>query len=170
METSDCTGFTKGLELMKQIVLAELEVDEPFDSDKYKDIARIHYIHRGTPEIKAGRVVKICVNRESRFFALYGLEDDNKGKILLDLQNRRRLGVELRKKYLFTIRTTGPWEKLRWACEGTDPAPRIAAWIAVWSAILGIVGILLGLYPIVKELMDTRPPRTVESEAPATTK
>jgi hypothetical protein len=149
---------------VKQVVKVRLRVGDAFHDDMYKDLARVHWRQRGTPTLKVGSIVKIAAQEGGeRFVALYGLEDNREGEILLDFVNRGQLNVELNRHSDFTIATTNPWEKLKWACSATDPAPRIAAWIAVWSGILGIIGILLGLYPILFENKHETPMR---SEAP----
>jgi hypothetical protein len=45
--------------------------------------------------------------------------------------------------------------KLKWACTATDTGARIAAWIAMMSGILAIIGLILGgigLYPALKDI------------------
>ena len=75
--------------------------------------------------------------------AVRGLADTDAGFIRLDLETRSRLGVELGATYDVEFRTIGFLKKIRWACTASDPAARIAAWIAVWSLVLGVTSIVL---------------------------
>src|SRR5205823_4111110 len=127
-----------------------------------------HWEQRGKPSIKIGRIVKLSiVGGESRIVAIRGLDDKDKGKIRLDFVNRNEMKLKLDEEYDFEIRSTGLWDKLVWACTATEPGARIAAWIAVISGVIGIVGLVLamvGLYPIVKEIFhDLNPPVKMET-------
>ena len=141
---------------MGKTVTARLRVSEALAVDEYKDIARVHWEQRGRPSIKIGRIVKLTVvGGKPRIVAIRGLADKDKGKIRLDFVNRDEMKLNLDQEYEFEIQTTGIWEKLVWACTATDPAARIAAWIAVISGVFGVLGLVLGIigvYPVVKEI------------------
>jgi hypothetical protein len=50
----------------------------------------------------------------------------------------------------FAIKETNAWQKLLWAVRATDPAARIAAWIAVWRGI--IEAVMLAMIPAEREV------------------
>src|ERR1051326_7413361 len=135
-------------------VSVDLQVHEALHDEVYKDIIRVYWEHRGDLEVNS--IVKVIVNDSGpRYFAIRGLNPDKRDNVYLDWLGRRRLGeLQLGEVYRFNISSTNPWEKLKWACLASDPASRIAAWIAVWSAVLGILGLVLGIIsviPVVKE-------------------
>src|SRR5207248_2474521 len=64
------------------------------------------------------------------------------------------------------IKETNPWQKLLWAVRATDPAARIAAWIAMWSVLVGILAIVLGgigVIPVIRDWMTA--PKTEQRTA-----
>jgi hypothetical protein len=76
-----------------------------------------------------------------------GLSDEDSELIRMDLETRRRLQVSLEKEYDFTLRRIWPWQALKWACRSSDPALRVATWIAVLSFMLGLLSIVLSIIP-----------------------
>ena len=149
---------------MKHIEHRHLKVGEALKGDLYKDIVRIHWQERGKSNT-IGAIVGISVDGGSRhFFSLRGLSDDYKGEILFDHVARTELGLKLNEVYDFAIKETNPWQKLLWAVRATDPAARIAAWIAVWSgiiAILGLVVAIIGTWPVIRDWGHSpKPPST----------
>jgi len=140
---------------MNPIEHQKLEVAEAVRDDIYKDIVRIHWRQRGKGS-KVGAIVAVSVDRRpEHFFSLRGLADQEQGKIRMDHVARSELHVNLNEVHEFAIRKTTVWEKLLWAVRATDPAARIAAWIAVWSGVIGILSLvigIIGLWPVIKEL------------------
>jgi hypothetical protein len=129
-----------------------LTVRDALRDDVYKDIARVHWSQRGS--VRVGSIAKVCVDgKKTRHLAVRGLADDRKGEILLDHVTRDEMQLKEHDVHNFTFEPTTPWQKVTWACNATDPAARIAAWIAVWSFVIGVAGLLLALYPIVKEIL-----------------
>jgi hypothetical protein len=132
-----------------------LRVTEAVKEDVYKDIARIHWDERGRDN-HVGAIVSIKVDGgRKKYFSLRGLGNDRFGEIALDHVARTELKLELNDRHEFTIEETSAWEKLKWAVKANDPTARIAVWIAVWSGIVGIAGLvlaLIGLYPAIKEI------------------
>lgn len=123
----------------------QLTVHQAYDFDNYKDIIRIHKSRRG--QIHSGHLVRVSVrDGKSTIAAVRGLDPGEEDWIRLDLAMRRRLGVELGGPYDFTVRRANPWEALQWATKATDPAARIATWIAIWSGIIGTLLGVLGLF------------------------
>jgi hypothetical protein len=129
-------------------------VHDAVKGDVYKDIVRIHWRERGELN-RIGAIVSISVDDGPRhFFSLRGLPDEDKGIIRFDHVTRTELRLKIGEQHNFAIEETNAWQKLLWAIHATDPVARIATWIAVWSAILGVLGLILGalgVWPVVKE-------------------
>src|SRR5437762_772436 len=126
---------------MKTLVKARLRVAECVKEDEYKDIVRVHWTQRGKPAARVGSIVKIIVaHGVERIVSIRGLNEKDKGQIRLDFVLRDEMKLTLGHEYDFEIRKTSAWDKIAWACTATDPAARIAAWIAVVSGVIGIIG------------------------------
>lgn len=139
---------------MGKRIVVDLQVHEAVHDEVYKDIVRVFWENRAGLEVNS--IVKVTANGYGpRYFAIRGLDPKDKDCIFIDWLGRQRLGkMQVGEVYKFTITDTSPWEKLKWACLSSDPASRIAAWIAVWSAIIGVLGLVLGIIgviPVVKE-------------------
>jgi len=129
---------------MKHVERRRLTVEDANKGDLYKDIVRIYWRERGKRN-RIGAIVAISVDGgPRRFFSLRGLPDEDAGKIRFDHVARTELRLKTGEQHDFAIEETNPWQKLKWAIHATDPVARIATWIAVWSAILGIFGLILG--------------------------
>jgi hypothetical protein len=139
---------------MKHVERRSLIVEDAKSGDVYKDIVRIHWRERGKRN-RIGAIVSISVDGGPRhFFSLRGLPDEDAGKIRFDHVARTELRIKTGEQHDFAIQETNPWQKLMWAVRATDPVARIATWIAVWSAILGVLGLFLGaigVWPVMKE-------------------
>jgi hypothetical protein len=126
----------------------KLTVMSAFDFDNYKDTVRVHRSARNG--IRSGKLVRLSVvGGLSTIVAARGLDELHQDIIRIDLENRRRLQVTLDKEYDFIIKTVWPWEAIWWACRSSDPALRVATWIAVLSFVLGLVGIGISVIPFV---------------------
>ena len=133
---------------------ARLRVTEAVKDDVYKDIARLHWKERGKNN-RIGAIVAVRVDGGRRhYFSLRGLGDDRQGQILFDHVARTELKLELNSEHDFAIDEASVWERLLWAIRATDPAARIAAWIAVWSGIVGVLGLILGIIGVVPIIKD----------------
>jgi hypothetical protein len=127
----------------------QLLVKAGLREDAYKDTIRVHRDVLG--KVKVGGIAKVRVDGSTaHILAIRGLSDRRRGEILIDAITRDQLGVEKGTIRRFSFDRSNPLEKLTWACQATDPGARIAAWIAVWSGILGILGIFIGIYPLLK--------------------
>jgi hypothetical protein len=139
---------------MKHVERRKLTVEDAIKGDVYKDIVRFHWRERAKRN-RIGEIVSISVDgRPRRFFSLRGLPDEDEGKIRFDHVTRTELRLKVGEKHDFAIEETSPWQKLIWAIHATDPLARIATWIAVWSVILGVLGLLLaaiGAWAVIKE-------------------
>ena len=139
---------------MKHVERRRLTVEDAIKGDVYRDVVRIHWRERGKRN-RIGAIVSISVDGGPRhFFSLRGLPDDDAGKIRFDHVARTELQLKTGEQHDFAIQETTLWQKLMWAIHATDPVARIAAWIAVWSVILGTLGLILaaiGAWPVIKE-------------------
>jgi hypothetical protein len=127
-------------------VRAKLLVIPALKEEVYKDIARISHEDRG--HVREGSICKLKANGRSRSFIVRGLGNSGSGHILLDELSRQALGLEDQRSYEFEICPTGPLGMVVWACCVAEPGARIAAWLAVWSVALAIVGIGLAILPL----------------------
>lgn len=122
---------------------SKLRVYPLFHEDVFKDIARLPRQNRAG--IREGSVCKISVNGHTRYLIVRGLEDQFSGGIMLDAITREAMGdLQEGMSYDFTIKETGTWGQIKWACTVADRGPRISAWIGVISLALGILGLILG--------------------------
>lgn len=109
--------------------------------DVYTNAIRVHKDERG--DVRESKICKVTANGESDFFAMRGLPDDERGFVRLDEIGRDRLKVKSNGCYDFVFREAYFWEALCWAAKSSQPGARIATWIAVWSGVLGVVGLIL---------------------------
>jgi hypothetical protein len=113
----------------------KLQVMSAYDGDNYKDMISIHSSHRRG--LKSGRLGKVSVvGGESTIVAVRGLDSLERDLIRIDLETRRRLQVSLDQTYDFTLKRIWPWQAVLWACRASDPALRVATWIAILSFML----------------------------------
>lgn len=114
-----------------------LTVHEGQASDNYKDIVRVHKANRNG--VDSGFIAKVSVtDGKSIYVVVRGLGKGQEREVWMDLQTRKRLGVELGKEYDFNVRAATWWEKVIWAAKASDPSMRI-------GTCIGLVGILLGI-------------------------
>jgi hypothetical protein len=124
-------------------VQRKLRVYPLWRDDVFKDIARIPKEDRGG--IREGSVCTISVNGRAKQLIVRGLEKQLDGGIMLDEITREGMGqLQEGITYNFTIRETGIWGQVKWACTVADRGPRISAWIGVISIGLGVIGVVLG--------------------------
>lgn len=112
-----------------------LEVHQVDRLDVYRDIARIHKNRRGG--IKEGKICKLSVNGKSKLLIMRGLKSGEENYIRLDELTRDYFGVEKNNHYDFTIKPVCPLWQIWWACNSSESALRVAAWLGVVSVILG---------------------------------
>jgi hypothetical protein len=92
-------------------------------------------------------------NQRALFFAVRG-HDQFEFKIGMDFLGYQKLHLTPGKIYEFKFERAGFRDRLTWARESSDPGARIAIWIAYWSAIVGLLGFVLGLIGAVPVLVD----------------
>ncbi len=121
----------------------------------YKDTVHVHWKDRD--DMKNGDIVRVKVFSDNGhchkgLFAVRGRRE--MGKIGIDFLGCAHLKVEAGAQYRFTFERTGIWTKLKWARQTADPSARIAMWIAYWSAVVGLIGFVLGVIGAAPVLID----------------
>ncbi|AMJ60954.1 hypothetical protein [Bosea sp. PAMC 26642] len=124
------------------------EVGQAQEGDIGRRRVRVHYKKRSGSS-RHGIVVLTAASGKSVLASVLGHELDQ-NLILMDYDVRAELGVSKGQKIELIIERAGLLGKLRWYLGNADPAVHIPAWIAIWSLFLGIAGIAIGLYPLVK--------------------
>jgi hypothetical protein len=124
-------------------VQRKLRVYPLWREDVFKDIVRIPKQDRGG--IREGSICTISTNGHTKQLIVRGLEETLNGGIMLDKITRDAMGnLQEGISYDFTIKQTGIWGHIKWACTVADRGARISAWIGVISVGLGVLGLLLG--------------------------
>lgn len=121
----------------------ELVVKDALRSDVHKDTVRVHWEDRGG--FKNGSIVAVTVNGKTRPLVMRGLNDDRKGQILFDFVLRDEFHLKNDQRYKFVFKSVNPFAQVGWACKHSDPGIRVAAWIAIWSAVVGTILGVIGL-------------------------
>ena len=127
-----------------------LEVRRQLSGDVYRDVVRIPENHRRDVEgrhLAEGTIVKLTRTDggASKVVWLRGIEGTTEPWIRMDDKTRNELGVVPNQEYYFEIDTVKAYGKLRWALNSSDPALRIAAWLAVIAVVLGVFSVVLAL-------------------------
>jgi len=125
-----------------------LEVHQQPLPDVYRDRARIPELFRGC--IREGRICKLSVGGQNTLLEIRGYQDASKPIMRLGELSRRALGVEAGKTYAFCIREVFWIGQFRWAWNAADSAARIAARLGLLGTLLGILGVILALAPLLK--------------------
>lgn len=129
----------------------KLTVHELPVEDCWKDIARIPREYRVDVNGKRIRRAKICevtVNGKSKLLAVRGCPE-NDARILVDSPTRHELDIDVEKLYGVELRPVWWYGYWKWAWNAADPAYRVPAQISLISLALGIIGLFLGLWPII---------------------
>lgn len=124
-----------------------LEVHEGLKEDVYRDRVRIPAEHRDT--VREGRVCKVSTNGHSILTEVRGIQSEQRPIIRMDEVTRGSLGLAFLETYAFEIREASWPEQFRWAWNSSDSASRIAARLGLVGVILGLLGLLVAITPIV---------------------
>lgn len=90
----------------------------------------------------------VAVNGRSKLLVVRGLTDGLRGKILLDEISRNELKIDNQSSQHFTITQVGPVGQIFWVCRSADADVRVAGWLAVWSFIVGLLGIGFSVWTV----------------------
>lgn len=135
-----------------------LQVEDLKAEDTWKDIVRIHKTHRKDHKgghIDRGTICCISVGKKSKWVVVHGRQH-NEPFVRMDLNTRLGLEVDSGTPYDFTLKKL-PWVKRLWfPWRASDPIYRYPAQLGLLALIIGTVlgflGIVLGLLPILKDL------------------
>jgi hypothetical protein len=123
----------------------DLTVHQANHDDVYSDVIRAHRHERNC--VREGRICKVYVDGKSpKLFAIRGLPDKEKGWIRLDEVSRDCLSVDECSSHKFYFEEANWLEWVCWSLSASDPASRLAAYIAVWSVVLGIASLAISIY------------------------
>lgn len=125
-----------------------LKVVQAKEADVYRDIIRIPEIHRKDEKgntIPEGKVCKVTVRSKSTFALIRGDYDETKRQVRIDERLRNKLNINLDDTVIMKIKTVCLWGSFRWACDASDPAYRVMAFMAILSIGLGAIGVMLGV-------------------------
>ncbi len=131
---------------MLTLTVHELPVE-----DCWKDLVRIPHEYRVDVNSKRIRRAKICevtINGKTRLLAVRGCEEKD-ARILVDSPTRHKLDIDVGKSYEVKLRPVWWFGYWKWAWSAADPAYRVPAQISLISLVLGIIGLFLGLWPII---------------------
>jgi hypothetical protein len=92
-------------------------------------------------------ICKLTVGGKTKLLALRGCRD-KEPKILLDSSTRSELGLEVEQSYEVSIQKVHWFGYWKWAWGAADPAYRLTAQISLISLALGVIGLILGLLPL----------------------
>lgn len=138
---------------MKNAVTARLKVHQAKLRDVYRDVARIHEVHRGG--IAAGKICELSVNGKNRLVVVRGTDGDGpeaRGWIRVDEITRENLGLQFGNAYDFELVEAGWWQRLCWAWQASEPGSRIAAQLSIVSLFLGGIAFIATLPDLVLRL------------------
>lgn len=132
--------------------MPRLEVHQLADDDVYRDIIRVNAAHRKNEKgeaIKEGRVILIRGNGRKCFAVLRGYQASSEPRIYMDEFTRTdKLGVRWLEPYEFEFKPVGLIGQLRWAWNATEMGYQVASRLAVLGFIMGILGLMLGIAPL----------------------
>lgn len=114
-----------------------LVVKDAQRNDVQRDTVRVHWRDRGN--FKKGHIVRVTANNKTRPLVMRGLGDNRQGQILMDFIIREEFELKSDGSYKFRFDSVGPWGKLEWARNHSDPSIRIATWVAICAVSIGII-------------------------------
>lgn len=125
----------------------ELTVNKAPKTTIYMDCIYVHKKHRGG--IARTSICKLEVsegNKSSKRSKLvWVLGNDEDASILMDLQTRLDLDVELDKKYEFTLNRTCWLAQLWWLSKASNPIIRTNAYVSLAALLASIVSLGLAV-------------------------
>lgn len=125
----------------------ELEVANVVRDDVMNDLVRVHLKYR--PFSRAGQVIVIKCNGKKLRLAARGPKAGQSDKIGLDSEARSSLGLKPGDKVWFEFCEACFWDEWLWAWSATDAMPRVAARLGLFSILLGLLGLGLGIWSVV---------------------
>lgn len=138
---------------MPNLMVRELQSDSV-----WKDVVRIPHAFRkdaNNQHIVRGAVCKLSVGGRHKFVVVHGSPLKEQAVILIDSKLRTDLKLKKGVAYQFSLRVcTGVVDKWRWMWTASDPLMRVPAQLSLLSFALGVIGLLLGVIGIRKDISD----------------
>jgi hypothetical protein len=127
--------------------MPKLPVKSLPSGDSGRLLVRLNHAHRsGVARYGIARITNNA-KAESRKVLLLG--HDQADAIFMPYDIRKALNVEKGGELDFSIEKVGWFGKLGWYVNSIDPAVYIPAWIAVVGFVLAIIGLGIGILPLV---------------------
>ena len=146
----------------------QFTVENLATKDSWKDIVRIPEPYRTTvhgDHIGRGTICKLTVNDKSKYVIVRGSKRKAR-TINMDLNLRLFLKVKEANLYDFELRKASWFQCLLFAWSASDPIYRVPAQLSLISLALGLLGLFLGVVPLLHRDQCTPPPQSTESSAP----
>jgi len=142
-----------------------LTVEQIPEKDIWRDFVRIPHSHRKDQEgkgIPRGTVCSLRVNDKKRLVAVRGCPNAG-ARIQIDDVLRHKLGLTEGQTYNIELRRVTWFGYWRWSATASDPAYRVPAQISLVSFVLGVIGLLLGVLPLLHCGSSTSPQATTRA-------
>jgi hypothetical protein len=113
----------------------------------YTDCIYVHKKHRaGLARTSICRLeVGESDKSDTRSKLVWVLGNDNESSILMDLQTRLDLRVELNENYNFTLKPTCWITKLWWLSQASNPIVRTNAYVSLWALFASALSLVLAV-------------------------
>jgi hypothetical protein len=121
-----------------KLKVIELELEDVFG-----DMVRVHIDHR--PGTRAGQVIVVKVGKCKIRAIARGSRANSRDVIAMDLETRRRLGLDAGAIAEFSFSKGSVCDEWIWAWHASDATPRVAARVSLLSLMLGLLGLILGV-------------------------
>ncbi len=109
---------------------------------------RLNCCHReGIDRYGIAKIINSNEPKKNCLVVLLGHDDRN--SVYMAYDTRTDLGVRNGEELDFLLEKAGFLEKMRWYITNRNPMIHIPALLAVWSVVLGSVGIIFGIISIV---------------------
>lgn len=116
-------------------------------SDAGRLMVRLNHTHRSG--VARYGIARITNNSKGMSLNVLLLGHDQADAIFMPYDIRKALDVDKGGSLDFSIKKLGWFGKLFWYVNSIDPAVYIPAWIAVLGLALAIIGIFIGIFPLI---------------------
>jgi hypothetical protein len=131
----------------------KLIVHQVSNDDIFQDIVRVHQSHR--PGILAGRVFRVTANGQTVRAIARGAIDNDRRFVWIDDAMRSRLNIAEGSEVEFTFGEGSWFDQFIWVWTASDPVTRTAGRLGVFSLLLGLIGLALGLISLLNDLQQS---------------
>lgn len=110
-------------------------------------MVRLNHAHRSG--VSRFGIARITNNAKGKSLNVLLLGHDQAGAIFMPYDIREALDADKGDNLDFSIKKVGWFGKLHWYASSIDPAVHVPALIAVFGLVLAIVGIVIGVLPLI---------------------